>query len=470
MRILRMTASFGCLNGRTMEPEKGLHVEILPNESGKSTWAAFLLAMFYGVDSSERASKGKLPAKTKYRPWSGAPMEGTVLLEQDGQKIVLQRTSETGKPMGSFRAYDPDTGAEIPDLTGENCGRRLLGVGREVFRRTAFISGSELQVTREEELAGRLANLAASGSMEENGTAARQRLKAWKNRLSYHNRGLIPETEAVLAAAGQKAEEKTSMERQRREVLDQIKILEQSQERPPEKKNRIIGLLLLPIYLAAAGVFAALKLWIPSALMAAAVVCFLGIFLFNYRHNKKTAAAQLLTAQKQETLQRLRTEAAVLESRIDSLQPDVETEHLQRELEEYRFRQEALELALTAMGQAEAELEKGYGPQLTACAGELLCALTKTRYDTMITDRDLNLSLRERESGLMRPLAMLSRGTQDQAWLALRLAMTRLLLPEKSPIILDDALLTFDEDRIAAAMDVLAAQGRQVLVFSCREL
>ena len=470
MRILKMTASFGCLNGRTMEPEKGLHVEILPNESGKSTWAAFLLAMFYGIDSSERASKGKVPAKIKYQPWSGAPMEGTLLLEQDGKKIVLQRTSEKGKPMGNFRAYDPDTGVEVPALTGENCGRQLLGVGREVFRRTAFLSGSELQVTKEEELAGRLANLAVSGSMEENAEAAKQRLKAWSNRLSYHNKGLIPETEAALGAARQKAAEKETMEQQKQELLRQMELLQQSQQRPPEKKNWLIGLLLLPVYLAGAGVFAALKFWLASILMAVAAVCFLGIFVFHYRHNKKVAAAQVLTAQRQDTLQQLQTRLAVLQSRIDDLQPETGAEERERELEEYRFRLEALKLALSVMEQAEAELEKGYGPQLTACAGELLCALTRTRYDAMVIDRDLNLSLRERESGLMRPLAMLSRGTQDQAWLALRLAMTRLLLPKNAPVILDDALLTFDEDRTAAAMDVLAAQGRQVLVFSCREL
>ena len=68
----------------------------------------------------------------------------------------------------------------------------------------------------------------------------------------------------------------------------------------------------------------------------------------------------------------------------------------------------------------------------------------------------------------MRPLAALSRGTQDQAWLALRLAMTRLLLPEGTPVVLDDALLTFDPGREQAALELLARENRQVLLFSCR--
>jgi uncharacterized protein YhaN len=81
---------------------------------------------------------------------------------------------------------------------------------------------------------------------------------------------------------------------------------------------------------------------------------------------------------------------------------------------------------------------------------------------------ELNLSVREQKSGLIRPLAALSRGTQAQIWLALRLAMTRLLLPPDTPILLDDALLTFDRQREQAALDALTTEHRQVILFTCR--
>ena len=69
MIIKRMTASFGCLEGRTLELHEGLNVIAAPNESGKSTWCAFIRAMLYGVDSSERARAGHLPDKARYAPW-----------------------------------------------------------------------------------------------------------------------------------------------------------------------------------------------------------------------------------------------------------------------------------------------------------------------------------------------------------------------------------------------------------------
>lgn len=81
MKLLRMTATFGRLEQETLSLTDGLNVLQMPNEAGKSTWAEFLLAMLYGVDTSEREKTGVLPVKTKYQPWSGKPMEGVIELE-----------------------------------------------------------------------------------------------------------------------------------------------------------------------------------------------------------------------------------------------------------------------------------------------------------------------------------------------------------------------------------------------------
>ncbi len=44
-----------------------------PNEGGKSTWSRFLPTMFYGLNTRER---GPLADKNRFRPWSGALMQG----------------------------------------------------------------------------------------------------------------------------------------------------------------------------------------------------------------------------------------------------------------------------------------------------------------------------------------------------------------------------------------------------------
>lgn len=471
MRILEMTASFGCLNRQTLRLTEGVNVLVLPNESGKSTWAAFLAAMFYGIDSTERAAKGRIPAKVRYQPWSGAPMEGTVTLLWQGKPIVLQRTSEKGKPMGTFRAYDPETGLDIPGLTGENCGRVLLGVEKEVFRRTAFLSGGELAVTQEQDLSRRLANLAAAGEMEENYPEAAQRLRVRKNQLRYHHRGLIPETEEKLVRSRQTARTGEALQARRTAALRQLEELRAESGTSPERneKNTLLALLLLPVYLIAGGVCVFLKMWALAAFLGLAAVCFLGIYFRNRRYNRKVIAEKHRADGRMQDIHKLETEAAVLEAQIEAL-PREDAAQLEQELEELQFNEEAVILALEALEQAQEELEQGYGPRLTACAGELLQNLTRGQYDGLTLDRDLNLSLREAETGLTRSLCALSKGTQDLAWLALRIAMTRLLLPQSAPMVLDDALLTLDRERTDTALETLSREGRQALIFSCKPL
>ena len=163
IQILKMTATFGRLDGETLELIPKLNILTAPNEAGKSTWAAFLTAMFYGIDTAERAKKGTLPAKTKYKPWNGKPMEGVMELLWDGRPVTIQRQSEGRTPMGKFTAYDTLTGETIPELTAENCGRMLLGTESSVFLRSAFIGQNAMAVSPDAGLEQRLAGLITAG-------------------------------------------------------------------------------------------------------------------------------------------------------------------------------------------------------------------------------------------------------------------------------------------------------------------
>ena len=60
-----MTAAFGKLQGHTLELKDGLNIIQAPNETGKSTWCAFLLAMLYGINSRERDRAGFIADKNR---------------------------------------------------------------------------------------------------------------------------------------------------------------------------------------------------------------------------------------------------------------------------------------------------------------------------------------------------------------------------------------------------------------------
>ena len=63
-----------------------------------------------------------------------------------------------------------------------------------------------------------------------------------------------------------------------------------------------------------------------------------------------------------------------------------------------------------------------------------------------------------------------SDGTVDQLYLALRLAVARELTPN-APLVLDDAMVRFDDTRAKKAMEILAeeSQNKQVILFTCQE-
>ena len=72
---------------------------------------------------------------------------------------------------------------------------------------------------------------------------------------------------------------------------------------------------------------------------------------------------------------------------------------------------------------------------------------------------------------MTRDLRTLSCGTGDQLYFAVRLAICRLVLPPDAPIVLDDALVYFDDVRAKQALKLLQreAQTRQILLFTCQD-
>ena len=72
MKLLQLTATFGCLQGDTLEFGPGMTLIGAPNGSGKSTWCAFLRTMLYGLDTRQRDRRQKpLPALERL-PHGGA--------------------------------------------------------------------------------------------------------------------------------------------------------------------------------------------------------------------------------------------------------------------------------------------------------------------------------------------------------------------------------------------------------------
>ena len=235
MRIYRMRATFGKLEDQVLELEPGLNIIEAPNEWGKSTWCAFLVAMLYGIETRARTTQATLAEKEKYAPWSGSPMEGRMDLRWNGRDITIERRTKGRTPFGVFKAYETATGLEVPELTAANCGQILLGVERSVFARTGFLRLNDLPVTQDEALRRRLNALVTTGDESGAGDMLGAKLKDLKNTCRYNrSTGLIPKVEAELSEVEEKQRELIRLER---EAAETVLRQEQTEVRLSQLKN-----------------------------------------------------------------------------------------------------------------------------------------------------------------------------------------------------------------------------------------
>lgn len=169
-------------------------------------------------------------------------------------------------------------------------------------------------------------------------------------------------------------------------------------------------------------------------------------------------------------------------SRVDGLTGQLRSmdsrESLQAQQDQCRARLDTLQaeydaiaLAMDALTQANNHLQNRFSPALGAETARIFSALTAGRYDKVLLDRSLSLSAQPAGDAVPRALALLSQGAGDQLYLAARLAICRMVLPQDkaAPLILDDALANFDDTRMAAALDWLLEESRtrQILLFTC---
>jgi len=208
MKINKLTASFGKLENESLSFHDGLNVIYAPNESGKSTWCAFIRAMLYGVDSSERTKAGHLPDKLRYAPWSGAPMEGSMELSSEGCDITIsRRTKAKNAPMREFSATYTGTNVKVEGLNGQNAGEMLTGVSKDVFRRSAFIAQGSVAVSGSPELERRISAIVSTGEEQTSYSEADERLRAWQRKRRYNRRGMLPELESSMADTRRRLED-----------------------------------------------------------------------------------------------------------------------------------------------------------------------------------------------------------------------------------------------------------------------
>lgn len=156
--------------------------------------------------------------------------------------------------------------------------------------------------------------------------------------------------------------------------------------------------------------------------------------------------------------------------RPDDLERQIRQKQAQREQLQGEY--DALTLALDALHSANTTLQNRFSPELGRRAAEIFADMTGSTWSHILLDREFHLSAESGSDPTRRSVQLLSAGTADQLYLATRLAVCEMVLPpeQNAPLILDDALITFDDERLRKTLDYLARLGerRQILLFTCQ--
>lgn len=176
------------------------------------------------------------------------------------------------------------------------------------------------------------------------------------------------------------------------------------------------------------------------------------------------------------TCARLQQQIAQIQGRLAAIgQPDDlerQLRSMQEQLAQLQGEYDALAMALGSLRTANVALQNRFSPELGRRAAEIFADMTGSDWSSILLDREFHLSAETNSDPTRRNVQLLSTGTADQLYLAVRLAICEMILPpeQNPPLILDDALLTFDDMRLGKTLDYLTRLGekRQILLFTCQ--
>lgn len=234
--------NFGRLQDFDYVFSDGVNIICRDNGWGKSTFAAFLLAMFYGLPSKgkkRRAVSGGnrlsvQDARDACRPWQGGTFGGRLIFEAGGGAYEMTRVFGDRESEDQFDLRDLETNLPCFDYT-KNIGKEMFALDRESFLRTVFTSQQDCLTRPTDDVNALVADLAEYAGDLESYEAAQKHLRDAANRLTpKRSTGRLHRMQEQISrleretASGRDLEERISLCGQEgEEVQGRIKALEQ---------------------------------------------------------------------------------------------------------------------------------------------------------------------------------------------------------------------------------------------------
>jgi len=148
----------------------------------------------------------------------------------------------------------------------------------------------------------------------------------------------------------------------------------------------------------------------------------------------------------------------------------ISLENKKKELESLDF---SIRTALATLSEASLEIQRDYVPLLNKNAGYYLSKISGNKYDRMLMDENFTIKVLAPDLNQIIPGKLLSNGTVDQLYFALRLAASDMLTKygESLPLILDEVFSQYDSQRTIETTKLLweLSEQRQIILFTCKD-
>ena len=145
-----------------------------------------------------------------------------------------------------------------------------------------------------------------------------------------------------------------------------------------------------------------------------------------------------------------------------------EYENLKEKLQIIEEKNKYIQITKQLLENAYEKMRKNVTPKFTQNLSELINEITNGKYKKINISEDKGLIV-ELENGEYVPANLLSIGTIDELYLALRLSMIDEISSQKIPIILDETFAYFDDERLENSLRFLErkSQDHQIILFTC---
>ena len=145
-------------------------------------------------------------------------------------------------------------------------------------------------------------------------------------------------------------------------------------------------------------------------------------------------------------------------------------QHILSENDRLRDETAAIDLALETLTEVSTSIRSSFGVLLNKTASDLIAGITGGIYNSMSIDENLNIFMNTPTK--LVPVEQVSSGAMDQIYLAVRLAVAKLMKGdgETLPLIFDDSFVQYDDSRLETALKwITKAYNGQIIIFTCHK-